>query len=283
MDDNPDFISRARIAIVGLGLIGGSLAMALRGHCARLLGSDRDEHVLALAKEGRVVDEISADPARLLDRADVIILAVPVNGIIQIIRALPGLCPGSAIVMDVGSTKTEVVRAMAGLPSRFDPIGAHPMAGKERLSLANAEPGLFRGAPFALTPLPRTSARARRTAEQISQVVGGNPLWLDPEVHDRWVAATSHLPYLVSSALALAVPEEAAPMVGTGFRSTARLAATPTSMMLDVLKTNPIHIHAAIQRMREQLDLIDQKLVQADFNGLSQLLGDARDRKERLP
>jgi len=229
------------------------------------------------------VDEVSTDPAVLLERADVIILAAPVMGILHALRALPELCPGPAIVMDVGSTKTEIVRAMAELPLRFDPIGAHPMAGKERLSLANAEPGLFRGAPFAMTPLPRTTMRARRTAEQICQAIGSNPLWLEPEVHDRWVAATSHLPYLVSSALALATPEEAAPMVGTGFRSTARLAATPTSMMLDVLMTNPGHIHAAIRRLRDQLDQIDQKLVQSDFNGLSLLLNEARDRKEKLP
>jgi prephenate dehydrogenase len=283
MDENPDFLTGKRIAIVGLGLIGGSLAMALRGHCARLLGIDLDAAILALAKEGQVVDEVSADPATLLPGADIIILAAPVGAILKTINSLPGLCPKAVMVMDMGSTKVEIMRAMDRLPARFDPIGGHPMAGKERLSLANAEPGLFRGAPFALTPLPRTSSRVRNLAIQICQVAGGHPLLLEPDQHDRWVGATSHLPYLVSSALMLSTPEEAAPMVGPGFRSATRLAATPSSMMLDVLRTNPGHIRAALARLRDQLDRMDDLLVQGDFESLGALLTGAREKKERLP
>lgn len=283
MDENPDFLNGKRVAIVGLGLIGGSLAMALRGHVGRLLGIDRDDHVLALAKEGRVVDEVSADPGCLLPSADLIILAMPVRAILQALATLPDYCPGPVVVMDVGSTKAEIVTAMASLPTRFDPIGGHPMAGKERLSLANAEPGLFRGAPFALTPLPRTSQRARDLASQICQVVGGHALVLDPDNHDRWVAATSHLPYLVSSALMLSMPDDSAPMMGPGFRSSTRLAATPPAMMLDVLSTNPQHIRVAIARLRDELDRMDELLLRGDFASLGELLSSARDKKERLP
>ena len=283
MNENPDFLSGRRVAIVGLGLIGGSLAMALTGHVARLFGIDQDEHVLALAREGRVVDEVSRDPARLLPAADVVILATPVGMILQTLAALPGLCPGPAVVMDVGSTKVEIVKAMAGLPPRFDPIGGHPMAGKERLSLANAEPGLFRGIPFALTPLPRTSTQAKGLAIQLCQAIGAHPLVLDPEEHDRWVAATSHLPYLVSSALILSTPDEVAPMIGPGFRSTTRLAATPSSMMLDVLRTNSGHIREALARLKNELDRVDDLLSAENSEALEAWLISAREKKERLP
>jgi prephenate dehydrogenase len=264
-------------------LIGGSLAMALRGHCAWLSGVDRDEHVLALARDGEVVDEVSVDPTHLLPTADIIILAAPVSAILQTINDLPEICSKPVVVMDVGSTKVEIMRAMARLPMRFDPIGGHPMAGKERLGLANAEPGLFRGAPFALTPLLRTSSRTRDLAIQICQVVGGHPLVLDPDLHDRWVAATSHLPYLVSSALLLSTPDDAAPMLGPGFRSATRLSATPPAMMLDVLRTNPGHIRAALARLRDQLDRIDDLLLHGDFESLGAVLTSAREKKERLP
>lgn len=268
----PDFLTPARVAILGLGLMGGSLALALRGHCAAVWGVDPDPLARQLASERQAVDRVSADPAEALPQADLVVLAAPVGAILALLRDLPGLHPGSPVVLDLGSTKAEVVRAMAGLPERFDPLGGHPMCGKEKASLEYADPALFRDAPFAFTPLPRTRPRARLLADQLARFLGARPLWLDAETHDRWTAATSHAPYLLASALSAATPGESAPLVGPGFRSTARLAAASPGMMLDILVTNRQQVLEAVGRFRRSLDALEAHLAQGDWEALERLL-----------
>jgi prephenate dehydrogenase len=258
--DMPDFLSPARVAIVGLGLMGGSLAMALRGRCAALLGVDPDPQVTALALAQGIVDQASQDPGTLLPQANLIVLAAPVCAIIDLLAQLPDLHPGSPVVLDLGSTKRRVVEAMQTMPQRFDALGGHPMCGREQASLKYAEAGLYQNAPFALVRLPRTSPAACRLAEQLVHATGARPLWLDADTHDRWVAATSHLPYLVANALAAATPLEARPLVGPGLRSTTRLAGSSLPMMEDILTTNCDQVLAALARFRQALDEIEQAL-----------------------
>jgi len=280
--EEPSFISTLRIAILGLGLMGGSLALALRGKCTALIGFDTDPQTLELARQRQIVDLASTEPAELLPQADVVILATPVNTIIENLQELPRHHPGPAIVLDLGSTKARVVEAMQRLPERFDPLGGHPMCGKERSGLANADPQLFQEAVFAFTPLARTSSRARTFAEGLAWQVGAHPLWLDPHIHDRWVAATSHLPYLVANALAFSTPGEAAPLAGPGYRSTTRLAQTSPGMMLDVLMTNRENILDASGRLRAHLDLLDELLQRGDFEALLSFLRRGTDRQHEI-
>ena len=265
-------LAESRVVILGLGLMGGSLALALRGKVAALLGVDTDPATLALAQAWGVADRLSDDPAELLPLADFIILATPVSAILEQVRALPRLHPGNATVLDLGSTKADIVEAMSDLPERFDPIGGHPMCGKETASLVHAEAALYAGAPFALTPLPRTTPQGIRLAAQLVQAVGAHPVWLDPETHDRWVASTSHLPYLVAAALAAATPHKAAPLIGPGLRSTTRLAATSPQMMLDILSTNRLPILAALQVFHHQIDTLEDLLEKEDFTALEHAL-----------
>jgi prephenate dehydrogenase len=264
-----DFLAGRRVAILGLGLIGGSLALALRGHCRELLASDPDPATIALAVGQGVVDHISPDPAEILPQADLIVLAAPVGAILGLIKQLPDLHPGSPVVLDVGSTKVKICQALEALPQRFDPIGGHPMCGKETFSLEHAEAGLFRGATFALAPLKRTSETARSLAEELARFLGCHTVWLEPAIHDAWAAATSHLPYLLAHALSLATPLEASSLVGPGFRSTSRLASSYSPMMLDVLATNRDPLLEAIWRFRSQLDLLEKCLGEQDLAALN--------------
>ncbi len=270
-----------RILIWGLGLMGGSLAMALRGKCAGLVGVDRDPAVIRHAQQLGIVDEtytveeLAVEPDKALENVGCIVLAAPVRAILSILSQLPGLCDHPAVIMDLGSTKEQVIRAMNGLPERFDPVGGHPMCGKEKASLTNAEAAIYQNAPFALVPLPRTSLFARIMAERLARVVGAKPIWLEAAVHDRRVAATSHLPFLVSSALAFATPEEARSLIGTGFRSTARLANSSPRMMADILATNAGNIQMAIHLFKERLSLYETLLEQQDFAGLEEAFRDA--------
>jgi prephenate dehydrogenase len=275
-------LSTARVAIVGLGLMGGSLGLALHGKCQALLGVDRDPHALALAQEKKVVDQVSPDPAVILPQADILVLATPVCSILDLVGELPHLHPGPALVLDLGSTKAEVVAAMEALPPIFSAIGGHPMCGKERGGLENADPLLFQGAPFAFTPTRRTTRAARAVAEELALAVGAHPLWLDAETHDRWVAATSHLPYLLANALAFTTPLEASPLAGSGFRSTARLAVSSPSMTMDILMTNRFNVVGAVRRFQAHLTELEALLVRGDFTRLEDYLQQGADRKRLI-
>ncbi len=275
--DKPDFnLAESKIAIVGLGLMGGSLALGLRGKCAALFGCDPHRAALELALSQNIVDLADSDPAKLLPEADLVILSAPVLAILTLLEQLPNFTPNRCIALDLGSTKQLIVEAMSRLPERFDPIGGHPICGKERLSLANAERTLYYSAPFLLTPLERTTPRALSAARQIIEAVGAKPTILEAVEHDRILASTSHLPFLLSSALTLSTPEDVAPFLGTGFKSTSRLAGTPSSMMLGVLQSNRENVLNALHGFQNELAEVETALISRDFSKLESLLNETQ-------
>ena len=258
--------------------MGGSLALGLRGKCASLYGIDPHLPTLELALSQHIVDYANSDPAKLLPEADLVILSAPVPAILTLLEKLPAYTPNPCIVMDLGSTKRLVVQGMSKLPERFDPIGGHPICGKEKLSLANAERTLYYAAPFLLTPLERTSSRALSAANQIIEALGAKGKVLDAIDHDRILASTSHLPFLISSALARTTPQDVAPFVGPGFKSTSRLAGTSSSMMLGVLQSNRENVLNALHGMQAELAQIESALSAGDFDKLESLLDEAQNK-----
>jgi prephenate dehydrogenase len=277
--DEPGFkLSQANVAIIGLGLMGGSLALALHGHCRQLTGLDIDAQIVDLAQHMGAVDRASADPQTVLADADLVVLACPVPDILRWLGRLPEFIQQPCVVLDLGSSKRAILAAMQTLPARFDPIGAHPICGKETLSLRNADKDLYSGAPFVVTPLQRTSLKANQAVEQLTSVVEAHMVMEDAARHDSAMAVTSHLPYLLSSALALATPPQAGRFVGPGFRSTARLAGTPYSMMLGVLETNRDQVLESLKSFQEALNEMEQALAQDDLTALQHLLENAHDR-----
>lgn len=259
MDEEPSFFTKKKVTIVGMGLMGSSLALALRSAGANITGIDTDTSVVAAVLEQGIVAVASRNVHDLAD-ADVIILATPVGAILTLLAALPELHPGPALVFDLGSTKSTITAAMNRLPERFEAFGGHPMCGKEKLGPQEADGTLFRGMPFVLVETARTTATARKAGGAIASCVGAVPMWLDAENHDRMVAATSHVPYLLANALASVTPPDAAPLAQSGWKSTARLAHTPTSMMLDILNTNRENILDMLVRYQEQLSMTEQYL-----------------------
>lgn len=276
MDEGGFSLGDANIAIIGLGLMGGSLALSLKKHCRKLSALDPHVPTLALARRRNIVDVADSDPEKILADADLVVLACPVPAILDWVQCLPDYVQHPCIVIDIGSTKRAIVTAFDTLPDNFDPIGGHAICGRERLSLENAVDDLYQNAPFVLISLARTSQKARNAALQLVSVVGAEPLWLSAAEHDRFLASTSHLPYLISSALALATTEEARPFVGPGFRSASRLAGTPISMMLGVLLSNQDNILAAVQQFQEQLSKIEYALHNNDSDQLEALLQSSR-------
>jgi prephenate dehydrogenase len=281
--DKPGFsLKDANIALIGLGLMGGSLALSLKERCHRLSAYDPDPSTLELARRQEIVHRADSDPAKILADVGLVILACPVPAIVDWLGRLPEFIRHPCIVLDIGSSKRTIVAALEKMPANFDPIGGHPICGRERLSLENAERFLYRDAPFVLTPLNRTSERARSATLQIVEALGANPIWLDAEDHDRILAATSHLPYLLASALALSTPGDAASLVGPGFRSTSRLAGTPSSMMLGVLQSNVDNVLASIASFRQSLDVLESALVTDNKDALQSALDQSRTQYKTL-
>ncbi len=250
-----------RVTVVGLGLMGASLCMDLiQGQaCREVRGVARRTDTVLEAFFSGAVDLATNDLDTGVLGADILVLATPVRTIVSMLDEIgPKLWPGT-IVIDMGSTKSDICAAMEHMPDGLQPIGGHPMTGKEIAGFEAAEPGLYSGAPWVLTPLERTSDEALELARELVATVGAKPLILPPDRHDLLVASISHLPYLLASALVQTVAErgELDPLVwelaAGGFRDTSRVAASDTRMFLDILMTN----RAAVL---DQLDVFSQQL-----------------------
>jgi prephenate dehydrogenase len=276
------------VGIVGLGLMGGSLAMRLKGQCARLIGFDAHPPTLELALSKGIIDAAGGGlPHSQLSSLkeggiDLLILATPVSVIIELLQHLPSIIFDPCIVMDVGSTKVDILDAMSSLPVRFDPIGGHPICGRENIGLENADGGLYENAPFVITPLNRTTQRARSAVGQIVAALGADLVELSAEEHDRILATTSHLPFLIASALALATPQEFAYLTGPGFRSTTRLAGTPSRMMMGILKTNRRNVLDGLSAFNDSLTRIAAALENEDDPELETVLTECRNSRLAL-
>lgn len=234
------------ISVIGLGLMGASLCLDLKqgALCREVRGVARRTTTVLEAFFAEAVDLATNDPHTGVLGADIVILATPVRTIVSMVEEIaPHLQPGT-LVMDMGSTKAEICAALDRLPAGVQPIGGHPMCGKETAGFESAEPGLYQNAPWVLTPLPRTSDSAIVLATELAQAVGARPIVLEPARHDRLVASISHLPFLLASALVHAVNEVGQEdemvwkLAAGGFRDTSRVAASDTRMFMDILMTN---------------------------------------------
>ena len=193
-------------------------------------------------------------------------------------------------MLDLGSTKAQIVAAMAHLPEHVQPLGGHPMCGKEVGGIEMADPALYQGRTFILCPLPRTSAAALALAQALAEAAGAHPLLLEPKRQDFLVATLSHLPYLLACALvstadATTSADPAAwEIVASGFRDTSRVAGSDVTMMLDILLTNRAEILKALRAYQGQLDTLTILLESGGEEELRRALTGIREtRKEMFP
>lgn len=288
--DEPGFtrLAEARVAIVGLGLMGGSLALALAGRCAEIIGVDADPTPLATALQRGIIHRSAEFEAALIE-ADLIILSTPVRTLLKQLNLLQQSKISnqkSKIILDLGSTKSAIVTAMARLPERFDPVGGHPMCGKEIAGLGNADADLYRGKTFVLCPLERTSQRALGLAYELVSVIGAHALLLDAETHDRIAATISHLPHVVSAALMrVALANKSDPlwqMAASGFRDTTRLAASDLTMMTDMLLTNREAVLQALAQFKTELDSITAAIEADDAAALRAALENSQRKRSEM-
>ena len=270
--------------------MGGSLAAALAGRraCKRLIGVARRRETLDLARQRGWIDDATADLQQGVRAADLVILATPPRVILRQIDAAGAMLRPGSVLMDLASTKAEIVDAMRRLPAGVHPIGAHPMCGKEQTGLEAADPDLYRGQLFILSPLDRTPPEALELGRSLATAVGAHPLLLDAETHDRGVAWMSHLPHVVALALMRAAITSVGDdstlwsLAAGGFRDTTRLAASSRDMMIDIFLTNRHQILDATRRFQASVSLLHDALAGGDEKALIEYLDDAIERRRQL-
>jgi prephenate dehydrogenase len=278
-------LNLAQVSIVGLGLMGGSIAGALRPHCRVIVGVARRQETVDGAVARGLVDHATRSLVAGVREADAVILATPVRAIMHLVDRIGPLLKPDCLVMDLGSTKVQIVRRMAELPGHVQPLGGHPLCGREVSGIEAADPDLYRGRQFVLTPLERTSVDAMAMSVSLVEAAGAIPLMLNAERHDRLLGLVSHLPYLVSCALVATARTSALadPLVwrtaASGFRDTSRLAASDVTMMTDILLTNRAGVVDALETYGAQLGTLRQLLVDGDEHGLKALLTGLRDER----
>lgn len=268
--------------------MGGSLALALQRAewAGRLIGVSRSRETLTAAQTAGAIDYGTTDLAAGVAQADVVVLATPVRTLLRQLDEVGRCARPGAVILDLGSTKAAVCAALAGLPEGLQPVGGHPMCGKEVGGFAAAEAGLYAGKTFVLCPLPRTAPDALATARSLAEAVGSEVRVLDPQAHDRAVAAISHLPYLAAAGLVNAVGAGDDPLAwalaASGFRDTTRVAASDVQMMLDILLTNRVAVLAWLDGYLAQLAGLRAALAAEDEAGLRARLEQARALRSRL-
>lgn len=279
-----------RLAIIGLGLIGGSIGLALKRaglSALEVVGHDLEFGVNGKARKAGAIDVEARHPAEAVERAAAVVLATPILQIPDILQQIAPALGDGAVVTDTASTKGQVMRwADDALPDGVSFVGGHPIAGKELGGLANADADLFKDRPWAITPSLSASEEAINTVENLITLMGARPVQIDAAEHDSYLAAVSHLPLVAATALfslasrSQAWPELAA-LAGPGFRDTTRLASTSPNLSHDISLTNRDNLIHWLDRFDEELkrirDLIADEERQEELVELFATVQAARD------
>ena len=256
------------VGIVGFGVIGGSLGLAIkrRWRSTRVVAIDKSDVVRAALEIG-AADE-GGDSIASAAGASLVVLAAPVRANIAILEHIPRAIPGAAVVTDVGSTKTTTLAAASTLPDRFTFIGGHPLAGAALGGVREARAELFNDRPWLLTPNGSAGPDALASLRAFVRGVGARPIEIPAAEHDRLVAYLSHLPQLTVTALMHVVGEsvgnEGLALAGLGLRDTTRLASSPPGIWRDIVATNTTEVAQAIDALIEVLTRLKQQAAQPE-------------------
>ena len=269
------------VVIVGVGLIGGSLAAALRQRrvVRTVIGVGRDASRLLAAKRAGLIDEVASDVTSAVVRADVIVFCTPVDRVVEGVRfASHHVRPGT-LITDAGSVKEPICDDLADVP-QF--VGSHPIAGSHRQGFEAADANLFDGRLCVLTPLSSATESQVERLDRFWRAVGMRTKSMSPSTHDRALAMTSHVPHVVASALAATLTDENRSLTGTGFRDTTRVAAGDPDLWTGILMQNAEDVLIGIDDVQRRLTAFREALVAEDASRVRQLLKDGQLRREQL-
>jgi prephenate dehydrogenase len=278
-----------KVALIGVGLLGGSLGMALRKRklAKRVVGFVRRPQSLRECERAGAVDEGTTDFASAIKGADLIIFCTPLSGMRVQAKQLKGLIEPGAVVTDVGSVKGSVVRELEALVARAGGafVGSHPMAGAEKSGVSAARPDLFQDAVCVVTPTRKTDRAALGKVERLWRDIGSCVLRLSPAQHDEMVSRTSHLPHLVAAGLAHRVLDPTAPrqqsqLCANGFRDTTRIASGSPEMWRDIAMANRASIGRALRNFIRDLENIRTLVARGNAKEIERFLVKAKQRRD---
>lgn len=271
-----------KVAIVGVGLLGGSAGLALKqaGAARHIVGLGRRKQSLDEALSRGAIDEATLEPADAAREADLVLLCTPVGSFRPLVQAMRESLSADVLVTDVGSTKHQVVDELAALLGPDGPfVGSHPMAGSEKKGPAHASADLYRGALCIVTPTDQTADAVVQRVEAFWKMLGMRTLRMTPSEHDQAVAAVSHVPHLLSSMLALAPEDEHLPVAATGFGDMTRLAAGDVEMWRDIVLTNRGPILESLSQVAHQIADLAHAIDAGDGPAIADMLARARARR----
>lgn len=277
------------VAIVGVGLIGGSIGLALRKRklARRVVGIGRSQATLAKALARGCITELSPSLAEGVREAELVVVCTPVEQIARQLVEAAAYSPRECLFTDAGSTKGQLVAEVeAALASRYPGelpfVGSHPIAGSEKTGPDAADADLFQGRVVVITPTARTKNAAAAAVEAFWRSLGADVLWLAPERHDEALAVTSHLPHLVASALAAATPQELLPLVGSGWQDSTRIAAGDPELWRQIFLANRGATLKALDDFERVLAAFRAALSSGEGAQLAALLAEGKSRRDAV-
>jgi prephenate dehydrogenase len=271
-----------KVTILGVGLIGASFALAMKGRslCGHVAGYGRTESNLRSAKEKGIIDSYSLDAAAASEGADLVVFATPVGRFMPLAAEIEGALKKGAVVIDVGSVKGSLVYGMEGLmPEGVRFLGCHPIAGGESSGIETSRAELFRGALCVITPTERTGEDLVDKVAGIFKSLGSKVKLMSPEKHDRVYGLVSHFPHLAAYAMVDTVGdigEDSLNFAGRGFKDTTRVALSSPELWQEICSMNRENLLQIIAAFRENMDMIEKCLEENDPEGLRRLFERAR-------
>lgn len=263
------------VAIVGVGLIGGSLGLALRqrGLARTVVGIGRSPHRLRIAEQIGAASWVTTDVGQGVAEAELIVVCTPVAHVADHVQQVSRACPPDALITDAGSTKGEICRTLAaGLAGGGAFVGSHPLAGSEKSGPEFADPNLFEGCITVVTPTDTSTEQRVAEVEAFWQSLGARVLRMSPDEHDRAVAEISHLPHLLASALAASADRKDLILAASGWRDTTRVAAGDAELWRQIFSENRRHVLQSLDKFEKVLSEFRQALEGNDSAELMRLL-----------
>ncbi len=272
------------VAIVGVGLMGGSIGLALRrrGLAREVVGIGRRTATLQVARRMGAITRSTLDIARGVARAELVVVCTPVGQIVADVQRVAAACRPDALVTDVGSTKASIVQGVAALKLPIRYVGSHPLAGSERNGPAAATADLLVGRVVVITPTTDTQPKDGRLVRRFWRSLGARVVEMSPEEHDACVAAISHLPHLSASALAGSTPLGAMPLAAQGWRDTTRVASGDIRVWREILIDNRQNVLVRLDAYLRRLEDFRRALADADSSALERLLCEGKRRRDAV-
>jgi prephenate dehydrogenase len=273
------------VAIVGVGLIGGSIGMAVRQRrlARRVVGIGRHQRPLSQARRLGAIDQGTTQMRRGVSDAELIVVCTPVDTIVSQAISAAESCPAGAILTDSGSTKARIVERLENeLADRVGFVGSHPLAGSERTGVAVARPDLFEHRVCVITRTPRTPKQPLAAVDEFWRSLGAIVRHMSPESHDHALAYTSHLPHLTAAALSVLLPEEYKEVVATGFRDTTRIAASDPALWSAIFMQNTGPLLKSLDGYERVLREFRKALVTGDARKVEQLWRQSQAKRIKL-